>query len=316
MATEPKTECIMSKIIVAGSSNIDMTAYVKSLPRPGETIGGGRFAQANGGKGANQAVSAGRLGGDVLFLTCVGDDMQGRMLQQVFASDGIHTECMKFSPNAPTGTALIFVAEDGENCIAVAPGANQELLPSDVDAAAEVLRSASYLLMQLEIPLETVYHAVDLAWEEGVKVILNPAPFSDAIPVEILRKLWLITPNETEAEKLTGIRIESVNEAFQAADFLHAQGVENVIITLGSSGSIISGSGSREFVPARKVTAVDTVGAGDVYNGALVTALSEGKSLVEAARFATVASSIAVTRPGAQSGVPHRDEVDAILSQE
>ena len=305
----------MSKIVVAGSSNIDMTAYVRTLPRPGETIGGGRFMQANGGKGANQAVSAARLGGDVLFLTCVGDDMQGRMLKDVFASDGILTECMKFSPNAPTGTALIFVADDGENCIAVAPGANRELLPEDIDAAAETLSKAEFLLMQLEIPLETVYHAVDLAYEAGVKVVLNPAPFSDAIPNEVLRKLWLITPNETEAEKLTGIKIESVGDAFQAAEFLLSQGVQNVIVTLGSSGSIICGADMHEFVPARKVTAVDTVGAGDVYNGALVTALSEGKSLVEAARFATVASSIAVTRPGAQTGVPHRAEVDEILNQ-
>lgn len=303
----------MSKIVVAGSSNIDMTAYVKTLPRPGETIGGGRFMQANGGKGANQAVAAGRLGGDVLFLTCVGDDMQGRMLKDVFSSDGIDTSCMKFSANSPTGTALIFVADDGENCIAVAPGANRELLPADIDAAAETLGKAEFLLMQLEIPIETVYHAVDLAFDEGVKVVLNPAPFSDAIPVEVLRKLWLITPNETEAEKLTGIRIASAGDAFQAADFLRSQGVQNVIITLGSSGSVVCNDAIHEFVPARKVTAVDTVGAGDVYNGALVTALSEGKDLVEAARFATVASSIAVTRPGAQSGVPHREEVDALL---
>ena len=305
----------MSKIVVAGSSNIDMTAYVKTLPRPGETIGGGRFMQANGGKGANQAVAAGRLGGKVTFLTCVGDDMQGRMLKEVFASDGIDTSCMKFSADSPTGTALIFVADDGENCIAVAPGANRELLPEDIDAAEETVRKAGFLLMQLEIPLETVYHAVDLAYGEGVKVVLNPAPFSDAIPVEVLRKLWLITPNETEAEKLTGIKIESVNEAFQAADFLLSQGVKNVIVTLGSSGSVICNADVHEFVPARKVTAVDTVGAGAVYNGALVTALSEGKDLVEAARFATIASSIAVTRPGAQSGVPHREEVDAIMNQ-
>lgn len=302
----------MSKIVVAGSSNIDMTAYVRTLPRPGETIGGGRFMQANGGKGANQAVSAARLGGNVTFLTCVGNDMQGHMLKEVFASDGIDTSCMKYV-DAPTGTALIFVADDGENCIAVAPGANRELYASDVDEIKAKLDGVEFLLMQLEIPLETVYHAVDLAYEAGVKVVLNPAPFSDAIPVGVLEKLWLITPNETEAEKLTGIRIESVNEAFQAAEFLLNQGVKNVIITLGSSGSIICNDTLKEFVPARKVTAVDTVGAGDVYNGALVTALSEGKSLVDAARFATVASSIAVTRPGAQTGVPRRAEVDEIM---
>lgn len=304
----------MGKIIVAGSSNIDMTAYVKTLPRPGETIGDGRFLQANGGKGANQAVAAARLGGDVTFLTCVGDDMQGRMLREVFAADGIHTEYMKFSTSSPTGTALIFVADDGENCIAVAPGANGELLPEDIDAADSAFAGASWLLMQLEIPLETVYHAVDVAFEKGIKVILNPAPCSDTIPVEVLRKLWLITPNETEAEKLTGIKISSVDDAYRAADFLLSQGVQNVIVTLGSSGSVICNAASREFVPARKVEAVDTVGAGDVYSGALVTALSEGKSLPEAARFATLASSIAVTRPGAQTGVPRRPEVDALMN--
>ena len=293
----------MSKIVVAGSSNIDMTAYVKSLPRPGETIGDGRFLQANGGKGANQAVSAARLGGDVAFLTCVGEDMQGRMLREVFASDGIHTEFMKYSATSPTGTALIFVADDGENCIAVAPGANQELLPADIDAAESAFADASWLLMQLEIPLQTVYHAVDVAYEKGIKVVLNPAPISDVIPSEVLRKLWLITPNETE------------DDAFKASEFLLSQGVQNVIVTLGSAGSVICNAAMREFVPARQVVAVDTVGAGDVYNGALVTALSEGKSLPEAARFATLASSIAVTRPGAQTGVPHRPEVDALLNQ-
>lgn len=304
----------MGKIIVVGSSNIDMTAYVKSLPRPGETIGDGRFLQANGGKGANQAVSAARLGGDVVFLTCVGDDMQGRMLREVFASDGIHTELMKFSSTSPTGTALIFVADDGENCIAVAPGANGELLPEDIDAAGSALADASWLLLQLEVPLKTVYHAVDVAFAKGIQVVLNPAPISGAIPPEVLRKLWLITPNETEAEKLTGVKIGTREDAFRAAEVLLSQGVRNVIVTLGSSGSVICNSSLKEFVPARKVVAVDTVGAGDVYNGALVTALSEGKSLPEAARFATVASSIAVTRPGAQSGVPHRPEVDALLA--
>ena len=304
----------MGKIIVVGSSNIDMTAYVKSLPRPGETIGDGRFLQANGGKGANQAVSAARLGGDVVFLTCVGDDMQGRMLREVFASDGIHTELMKFSSTSPTGTALIFVADDGENCIAVAPGANGELLPEDIDAAGSALADASWLLLQLEVPLKTVYHAVDVAFAKGIQVVLNPAPISGAIPPEVLRKLWLITPNETEAEKLTGVKIGTREDAFRAAEVLLSQGVRNVIVTLGSSGSVICNSSLKEFVPARKVVAVDAVGAGDVYNGALVTALSEGKSLPEAARFATVASSIAVTRPGAQTGVPHRPEVDALLA--
>ena len=300
----------MGKIIVAGSSNIDMTAYVKTLPRPGETIGDGRFLQANGGKGANQAVSAARLGGDVVFLTCVGDDMQGRMLREVFALDGIHTEHMKFSTASPTGTALIFVADDGENCIAVAPGANGELLPEDIDAADGVLSEASWLLLQLEVPLKTVYHAVDVAFARGVRVVLNPAPISEAIPEEVLRKLWLITPNETEAEKLTGVKIGSKEDAFRAAEVLLSQGVQNVIVTLGSTGSVICNPSMREFVPARVLSVALCA------LSILVTALSEGKSLPEAARFATMASSIAVTRPGAQTGVPHRPEVDALLASQ
>jgi ribokinase len=179
-----------------------------------------------------------------------------------------------------------------------------------------VLSEASWLLLQLEVPLKTVYHAVDVAFAKGVRVVLNPAPISEAIPEEVLRKLWLITPNETEAEKLAGVKIGSKEDAFRAAEVLLSRGVQNVIVTLGSTGSVICNPSMREFVPARKVEAVDTVGAGDVYNGALVTALSEGKSLLEAARFATMASSIAVTRPGAQTGVPHRPEVDALLANQ
>ena len=302
----------MSKIIVVGSSNIDMNVFIKTLPLPGETIGDGRFLQANGGKGANQAVAAGRLGGDVLFLTCVGDDMHGHMLKEEFDADGINTSYMKFSRESATGTALIFVADDGENCIAVAPGANNDILPSDIDAIKDEIASAEYLLLQMEIPSETIFHAIDVAYGCGVKVILNPAPMKEIDP-SVFPELFLITPNETEAEKLTGVQINSLGDAETAAAALHAKGVKNVIITLGSSGSLIYTDGESRMVPARKVDAVDTVGAGDVYNGALVTALSEGRSLVEAAGFATAASSIAVTRPGAQTGVPHRDEVDAIM---
>ena len=303
----------MSRIVVIGSSNIDMTAYVRNLPRPGETIGGGRFKQANGGKGANQAVAAARLGGDVLFVTCVGDDLQGRMLEKVFSADGIDTSAMKFSAEAPTGTALIFVADDGENCIAVAPGANSELAVKDVDALEEKIAGAGFVLAQLEVPQDVVFHAVEMVHSLGGKMVLNPAPFSSPLPDCILSKLWLITPNETEAEGLTGVKIETESDAAKAADILLSKGVRNVIITLGSVGSLVCSPEGKVLIPARKVTAVDTVGAGDTYNGALVTALSEGMSLTEAARFATAASSIAVTREGAQTGDPYREEVDALM---
>lgn len=303
----------MARIIVIGSSNIDLIANVSSLPKPGETIGNGRFSQANGGKGANQAVAAARLGGDVLFVTCVGEDMNGRMLEKQFASDGIHTSNMKFEKEVPTGTALIFVADDGENCIAVAPGANNCLLPSDIEKAAEEIRKADYMLLQQEIPVETVEKAVEIASAGGVKVVLNPAPMRP-VADSVLSNLFLITPNETEAEKLTGIRIETVGDAEKAAAILLDKGVKNVIVTLGSNGSVLCNAEGTVSVPARKVKAVDTTAAGDVYNGALVAALSEGCTITEAMRFATVSSSISVTRAGAQPSVPFRTEVDEMMN--
>jgi len=289
---------------------VDMTAIVPTLPKPGETIGGATLVQANGGKGANQAVAAGRLGSDVMFITCVGDDSHGHMLQQQFAKDGIDTSLMKFSSTKATGVALIYVDAKAENCIAVAPGANNELLPADIDAARPCFEKAEYLLVQLEIPMETVERAVKLANECGVKAVLNPAPMFP-LSDELLSGLWLITPNETEAAKLTGVSIDNADDAAKAASVLFSKGVKNVIVTMGSAGSLVCTPGGNVMVPARKVNAVDTTAAGDVYNGALLTALTEGKSLVEAAEFATRASAISVTRVGAQTSVPFRRELES-----
>lgn len=300
----------MDKIIVIGSSNVDLTARVRTLPRPGETIGGARLHQANGGKGANQAVAAARLGADVLFLTCLGNDANGEMLASQFASDGIDTSKIKFSAT-PTGTALIFVDDNAENCIAVAPGSNNDLLPEDVDAIKDRMADSAYLLVQLEIPMPTVEHSILLADSLGVKVIVNPAPMN-ALREDLFSHIWLLTPNETEAEALTGVVIGSEEDARTAAAHLMEKGVENVIITLGSKGSLVCTPEASTFVPARKVQALDTTGAGDAYNGALVAALSEGRSLVEAAKIATIASSIAVTRMGAQTSAPYRKEIDII----
>ena len=300
----------MKKIIVVGSSNVDLTARVKRLPRPGETIGGATLLRANGGKGANQAVAAARMGANVMFLTCLGNDASGEMLSTQFAADGIDTSCIKLSAT-PTGTALIFVDDNAENCIAVAPGANNDLLPSDIDAARKCIEGAEYLLVQLEIPMPTVVRSVELADSLGIKTILNPAPMCP-VPEELFGHIWLITPNQTEAEQLTGIHVDSEENARKAADALFAKGVKNVIITLGCKGSLVCTPEESKLVPARKVQAVDTTGAGDVYNGALAAALSEGKSLVEAAGLATLASSVAVTRMGAQTSAPYRNEVDNI----
>lgn len=304
----------MSKIIVVGSSNIDMTAMVDSLPRPGETIGGAKFIQANGGKGANQAVAAARLGGDVMFATCVGNDLNGKALKEIFAADGINTKNHKLTDEAPTGTALIMVDKYAENCIAVAPGANGCLKPEDMDAMEEDFAQAEILLVQLEVPMPTVCRAIELAEKHGLKVILNPAPVA-SIPEYIFPKLYLITPNETEAQKLTGVRVNTADDAVGAAKVFFDKGVKNVIITMGGSGSIIcKDNGDVVYVPTRKVNAVDTTAAGDVYNGGIATALSEGKKLEEAAKFASVAASISVTRLGAQNSVPTREEVDKIIN--
>lgn len=303
----------MSKIVVLGSSNIDIVAKMKSLPLPGETVGNARLKEANGGKGANQAVAAARLGGDVTFLTCLGDDLNGHKLKMNFSTDGIDTQYIKFSQDSPTGTALIFVAETGENSIAVIPGANSDFRPEDVEKLTGPIKRAEYLLLQQEIPSETVSAAIELASEAGVKVVLNPAPMRP-VSDEVLSKIYLITPNETEAAKIVDRPVETEDDAKEAAKLLKAKGVKNVIITLGSKGSLICGSGEALIVPARTVSAVDTTAAGDVYNGALVTALSENKSLEEAARFATICSSISVTRLGAQPSIPYRKEVDELIT--
>ena len=298
----------MKKIIVVGSSNVDFTARVKRLPRPGETVGGATLLRANGGKGANQAVAAARMGANVLFLTCLGNDSSGEMLSSQFAADGIDTSCIKLSAT-PTGTALIFVDDNAENCIAVAPGSNNDLLPSDIDAARGCMEGAGYLLVQLEIPIPTVVRSVEMADALGIRTILNPAPMNP-VPEEMFSHLWLITPNQTEAEQLTGIHVESEEDARKAAAVLFAKGVKNVIITMGCEGSLVCTPEASELIPARKVQAVDTTGAGDVYNGALVAALADGKPLAEAARLATLASSVAVTRMGAQTSAPYRNEID------
>ncbi|MBQ7623098.1 MAG: bifunctional hydroxymethylpyrimidine kinase/phosphomethylpyrimidine kinase, partial [Bacteroidales bacterium] len=235
-------------------------------------------------------------------------DASGSMLASRFKADGIDTSAIKFT-DTPTGTALIFVDDNAENCIAVAPGANDDLIPADIDAVKDRMAGAEYLLLQLEVPMQTVERAAELAGSLGLKVVLNPAPMKP-LSDSLLSRLFLITPNETEAERLTGIHIENEEDAARAAAVFFGKGVENVIITLGSKGSLLCAGGECKLVPARKVKAVDTTAAGDVFNGALVAALAEGRSLEDAARFATLASSIAVTRPGAQSSAPCRKEVD------
>ncbi len=299
------------RIVVVGSSNTDMIIQTARIPRPGETILGGRFSMAAGGKGANQAVAAARAGGRVTFVARVGDDLFGEQAVKGFIRDGIDVTHVVRDPEAASGVALIFVAADGENSIGVASGANGRLAPADVAAAADAIASAAVLIMQLETPLETVKAAAQIASGKA-RVILNPAP-AQPLGDDLLACVSVLTPNETEAELLTGVKVEDEATAERAARALRTRGVPVVIITLGARGVYVSSESFSGMVPGFKVQAVDTTAAGDVFNGALAVALAEQRSLPDAVRFANAAAAISVTRLGAQPSAPTRAEIDQML---
>ena len=301
-------------IVVIGSSNTDMIVQLDRIPAPGETVLGGRFSTAAGGKGANQAVAAARAGGQVIFVTRVGADSFGDQAIAGFVADGIDTRFVVRDETAASGVACIFVDRNGQNSIAVASGANMCLTPADIRAAEEAIKQAAVVLVQLEIPLETVAAAVDIAAAHGVPVILNPAP-AQPLSDELLRKISILTPNEIEAGMLTGMAVTDEPSAKTAAQILRGRGVAAVVITLGDRGSLISGCDHAAMVPAFAVKAVDTTAAGDVFNGALAVRLSEGRSIQDAVRFASAAAAISVTRLGAQPSAPTRSEIDRFLSQ-
>lgn len=292
-----------TKVVVIGSSNTDMTIKAERLPKPGETILGGIFVMGPGGKGANQAVAARRLGADVSFICKVGHDIFGDNAIEGYRKEGIDTSRILRSDKA-SGTALILVDAKAENCISVAPGANGDLSPEDIDSVADVIRSAGYLILQLEIPVESVLRAARIAHEAGVYVILNPAP-ACPLPKELFSYVSLITPNQTESALLTGVE----DDLDAAVDRLMEMGVKDVVVTLGSKGSMVVSGGERTFVPSQKVNAVDTTAAGDTFCGALCVALSEGSSLVQAAGFATKASALTVQKMGAQDSIPYRSDI-------
>lgn len=298
----------MGKIVVIGSANTDLVINTSRIPEPGETVLGGKFMMAAGGKGANQAVAAQRLGADVTFVACVGDDLFGQNSLDNYRREGMNISFITVKEGVPSGVASIFVDAQAENVIVVAPGANSELLQNEVDAAVAEISSADFVLMQLETPMETVEFAASKAVEAGTRIVLNPAPaasLSDAL----LSKLWLITPNRTEAQLLTGLPVTNEQEAAEAAEALVARGVKNVVITLGSKGAYVFSQKFRGIVPSIPVEAVDTTAAGDTFNGALCVALSEGRNLQDACRFAAKAAAISVTRKGAQPSIPYRKEI-------
>jgi ribokinase len=299
-------------IVVVGSSNTDMVIQLDRIPRPGETILGGKFVMAAGGKGANQAVAAARAGGDVTLVARVGKDIFGDEALSGFEKDGICVEHIRRDKESPSGVALIFVAAGGENSIAVASGANSRLSPADVQKARKAISSASMLVMQLETPLATVQAAAEIAAKAEVPIILNPAP-ACPLPDDLLRLVSILTPNETEAELLTGVKVIDDASAQKAADCLLARGVKTVILTLGVRGALVAGGDFSGLVPGYKVEAVDTTAAGDVFNGALAVALAKQLPMAEAVRFANAAAAISVTRLGAQPSAPKRKEIEKFL---
>ncbi len=296
------------KICVIGSSNTDMVIFTPRIPMPGETILGGTFFMNPGGKGANQAVAAARLGGQVTLVARVGQDVFGEQALAGFQKDGIDTQFISTDAEHPSGVALINVDAQGENSITVAAGANEHLLPAQVEPVLAQLSPADLVLMQLETPLDTILYVAAHCAQEGIRCVLNPAPAQN-LPAELLGQLYLLTPNETEASLLTGIPVTDLDSAKKAAQNLQKQGVKNVIITLGAKGALVANEHGEQLVPTPKVEPVDSTAAGDCFNGALCVALSEGMDLAAAATFACKAASISVTRLGAQASMPRREEV-------
>lgn len=296
------------KIAVIGSSNTDMVIKANRLPVPGETVIGNHFMMNPGGKGANQAVAAARMGGDVSFITKTGNDLFGRQSMELYNSEGINTDFVFSDEDNPSGVALISVDANGENCILVAPGANSFLSTKDIDKARAVIEAADLLLMQLEIPMETVEYATAIASQKGIKVVLNPAPAQN-LAEDLLKKISIITPNKSEAEILTGVLVTDWISAQKAADVISNKGVDTVVITLGSLGALVKEGNTYHQIDAVVVDAVDTTAAGDTFSGTLCVGLAEGKSIVEAVKMACKASSVTVTRMGAQAAIPYRNEI-------
>lgn len=304
----------MNQLVVLGSVNADHVLQVPTFPRPGETLHGRNYQVIPGGKGANQAVAAARLKADVGFIACVGDDAFGIESCERFKRDGMDIRGVKVQADCPTGIAMIQISDRGENSICLSAEANDRLTAEAIEDDLPSIRAASYLLMQLETPIDGIIKAAQVAKQAKTKVVLNPAPARE-LPSSLLSCVDVITPNETEAQVLTGITVTDDATAQQAATVLHQQGIEIVIITLGAKGVWLSEHGRGQLIPGFRVSATDTTAAGDTFNGAFVTGLLENMSLESAIKFAHAAAAISVTRFGAQTSIPTRQEVDEFLAQ-
>ncbi len=300
----------MAKLVVIGSSNTDMVVKTSKFPMPGETLLGGEFFMFSGGKGANQAVAAARMGANVVLVCKTGDDIFGHRALNEYAKEGINTTYITQERDKASGTALILVDDNAENEIVVAPGANELLNETDIEAATPAIDAAAIVLLQLEVPVSTVAFAATKAFTAGKKVILNPAP-AQPLPPALFSCLYLVTPNETEAEILTGIKVHNSESAAAAATVLLKAGVQNVIITLGAQGAFFCNHNRNMMIRAPAVKALDTTAAGDVFNGVLAVELAAGNNWDAAINTACKAAAISVTRMGAQASMPYRAEVDA-----
>ncbi len=301
----------MSKIVVIGGSNTDMTIKGDRIPMPGGIVAGGQFMIKPGGKGANQAIAISRMGGSVFFITKTGNDLFGKQSLQLYKSEGIKTDYVFSDPHNPSGVALIMMDKGGEKCISIAQGSIKTLSIDDIEKARGQIESADILLMELEIPLPTAEHIARVASAKGVTVIINPSPIQ-VISQTLLQNTDIIIPNRVEAEMMTGIRVSSWDSARMAADRIHEKGVATVIITMGSKGALVRENGRYHEIPAVQVEAIDKAATGDTFCGTLCVGLSEGLSITEAATMACKAAAIAVTRKGIQESIPYRKELDQL----
>ncbi|RLI50365.1 ribokinase [Candidatus Bathyarchaeota archaeon] len=297
------------KIVVIGCLHTDFTVKVKTIPRIGESVLGKSFKRSPGGKGANQAVAAARLGADVVLIGRVGADVFGKELIKNLRENGIDTKYIIEDSETYTGLALIMVDEDGDNILAVASGADMRIRKEDIDRAEEIIKLSDILLIQLETPLQIVEYAINIAFNEGVKVLLNPAP-AQKLSKDLLKKVYVLIPNEKEAELLSNVKIKDLNSSKISAKKLLENGTENIVITLGKNGSIIATKEETVHINGLNVNAIDTTGAGDAFCGALAVALSSGKELKEAVIYANYAGALATTKIGAQEALPTKEELE------
>ena len=295
----------MAKVLVIGSTNFDLTVQVPRFPKAGETLIGSSFSESQGGKGANQAVAAARAGGEVSFISCVGDDAYGKQAMSQFVSEGIQVEHVFMLKNVPTGVAMIYVAPEGENCIAVAPGANAHLSAAMIAEADQSIAEADVVLVQLEIPLETVIHIAERCREHNTRLIFNPAPAQN-LPTGFLKDIDILVLNQTEAELLSEKSLDTEEQIQEALKNLLSQGAQNVVLTMGKKGIYLMSTKRELFIPAYQVETVDTTAAGDVFCGYLAVSIANDRSLHDAVRIANAAAALSVMKLGAQDSVPEK----------